>query len=238
MPPRSGKLYLIQGSEDLEEIYDKLDGFSVTEKYEDGGFTFDLITDIQKVSAGENHVSGIYCYDYVTRNYHRSKIMHTPITQECPFRFGTHGNSLWLLVMVSKDIANRVAIGLGGICNLDVREGSIYSREMNHFIKLNDKTKVVFFDEMDIPGVDKSSLYGNELVQTELFSSFAKRGTPKWVVTEAELKGYTVGVGGDVGVTIYNNVETKDYVEFVEDEILPLVFREVKPSNQQTLDNS
>ena len=236
--PKGGKLFLISGTEDLEVLRNKLEGWSVTERYMDGDFTIDLledVSDLEIATIGSLQLMGVYSYDYVMRNNHRGRIVHTPITQDCPFHLGISDGKLWLLVLAKKDIANRTAVKVGEICNLDVREASIYSREMNHYLKINDKTKVVLFTDMDIPGVDKSALYGKELVQTSLFKKFVGSGIPKWVVTEDNLKGYTVGIGGDSSVVIFNTVENVDYVGYVEDEILPLVFRTVKLPEQQIL---
>jgi len=154
---------------------------------------------------------------------HRNGVSCTLITQDCPFRILWGIGVAWILVLVKKVKANRVAVKLGEILNADVREADIFSEDMNRYIQRNDKTKVVLFDNMDFPGVDKSTLYGQELVQTTLFKELADHGLPKWIVTESEAHGYTVGIGGDVGVTIYNNVEVLDYINFVKDEILPLV---------------
>jgi len=235
MSPRSGKLYLVNGFEDFEEIAGRLDGFSVSEKYEDGSFNCTLIKDIQNLSVGEDSIRGYFCYDFVMQNKHRGKVVYTPVTKECPFYFGKHGNNIWLLVLVSKQIANRVAVELGGICNIDVREGDIYSREMNHYVRNNDNVKVAFFEQLDIPGINSSSIYGVEFVQTQLFGDLKEHGIPKWIVTESALRGFTVGLGGDVGVTIYNNVEEKEFVEFVEEDVLPLVYREVRAPEQTTI---
>ena len=227
MAPSSGKVYIVNTSEDLKDLKGRLDGYSETEKYDDGDYSIDLVKDVQNLSIGERFIDGFYCYDYVMRNYYRGKVVHTPVTRECPFRFFKEDDELWLLVRISKDIANRVAVDLAMICNLDVREAQIYSREMNHYLKINNNTKVVLFDQLDIPGVDKSTLYGIDLVQTDLFRNLVESGSPKWVITESSLKGYTVGIGGDAGVTIYNNVNELDYISFIEAEILPLIMKKV-----------
>lgn len=236
--PQGGKLFLISSSEELEDLKSKLDGWSATERYTDGDFAIDLLEDVSELeiaSVVSLQLLGVYSYDYVMRNTHRGKIVYTPITQDCPFHLGITDGKLWLLVLAKKDIANRVAVKIGEICNIDVRTSSIYSREMNHYLKINDKTKVVLFSDMDIPGVEKTALYGSELVQTSLFKEFVGSGIPKWVVTEDSLKGYTVGLGGDGSVVIFNTVGNIDYVSYVEDEILPLVFRTVKLPEQQVL---
>ena len=236
--PKGGKVFLISTTEELEDLKNKLEGWSATDKYVDGDFTIDLLEDVSDLSiasVGSLQLFGVYSYDYVMRNTHRGRVVHTPITQTCPFNFGKVDGKLWLLVLAKKNIADRAAVKLGEICNIDVRTASIYSREMNHYLKLNDKTKVVLFSDLDIPGVKGSTLYGDELVQTSLFRELVGRGIPKWVVTESDIKGYTVGISGDGSVIIFNTVTNTDYVGFIEDEILPLIFRKVKASEQQTL---
>jgi len=227
MPPRSGKVFVVKGGGSLEDIHGRLDGWEVSESYARGDFKAVLIHNVEDLEAGDHYVNGVYVYDYVLVNTHRGTVVNTPVTRGVPFRFFEKDGDLWLVVIVSKAIANVIAVALAGICAVDVREASIFASEMNSFLKVNDNAKVVLFDNLDIPGVDKNTLYGSELVQTNLFKEFSGRGSPKWVVTEEKVSGYTIGLGGDVGVTVYNNVELNEYLKLVEQDIIPLVRRGV-----------
>lgn len=226
MPPKSGKLFKARSVGSPEEVYSKLDGYMTSDKFETELTNINLVTNIEDLQIHQDGVDGVFRYDYVATLINRNGVTEVPVTQDCPFRilWDEHDKALaWILVLVKKSNANRVAVSLGSILNADVREADIYSADMNAYITRNFKTKIVLFDNMDLPGVNKNTIYGEELVQTTLFNEMSEHGTPKWIVTESELHGYTVGLGGDVGVTIYNNVENLEYINFVVKEILPLV---------------
>lgn len=215
---KSGKIFMIP-SIPLEEAKDKLERWEKTVEYEDAGFKVNLIEDISKLSLSTDQLQGIYSYDHVLQNIYRGRLVHTPVTQSSKFVIGDK----WLIVMASKMIANRIAVNLAEILNLDVREATIWSNKIDGYLKANDQAKVVFFDNLDIPGVNKNTLYGEQLVQTNLFGDFKDHGDFRYVITKSTLKGWTVGIVNDGAIVLFNNVEDDEYVDFIEEEIMDLV---------------
>ena len=231
--PSSGKLFLVPSGYPLEEFERKLKGYRVVEKFED----LDLIKDITKLSRSEDQLSGLYSYDYVVQLTHRGKVLMVPVTQDALFVFGDKD---WLLVLAPKVIANNVANKLSEIIfgeMGEIREAPIQGREFDHYIKLNDGIKVAFFEDLDIPNINKSTLYGEELLQTDLFGKFRTSGRPRWIITKSKQKGLTVGIANDGAATVFNNIDSLKFIDFVEDEMLPLVLRTVTelPTTQTTL---
>ena len=76
---------------------------------------------------------------------------------------------------------------------------------------------------MDIPNVNKLSLYGPDLIGTTLFEDYSKRGNLWYIVARSKAYGYVVGVTRDASVTIFNIADKKKYLEYVAKEIYPLI---------------
>jgi hypothetical protein len=88
-----------------------------------------------------------------------------------------------------------------------------------------EDTKITFFDNVDIPNVNKLSLYGPDLINTSLFEDYTKHGDLWYVVARSKETGYVVGVTRDASVTIFNLADKNKYVEYVSKEIYPIILR-------------
>ena len=78
-------------------------------------------------------------------------------------------------------------------------------------------------DNVDIPNVNKLSLYGPDLIGTKLFEEYGKHGDLWYIVARSKKHGYVVGVTRDVSVTIFNIVDKNKYLDYVAEEIYPLI---------------
>jgi hypothetical protein len=86
-----------------------------------------------------------------------------------------------------------------------------------------EDTKITFFDNVDIPNVDKLSLYGPDLVGTTLFDEYSKHGDLWYIVARAREYGYVVGITRDASVVVFNLSDKNKFLEYVAKEIYPLV---------------
>lgn len=86
-----------------------------------------------------------------------------------------------------------------------------------------EDTKITFFDNVDIPNVEKLSLYGSDLVGTSLFDECAKHGDLWYIEARAREYGYVVGITRDASVTVFNPTDQNKYTEYITKEIYPLV---------------
>jgi hypothetical protein len=89
-------------------------------------------------------------------------------------------------------------------------------------LKNPEDTKITFFDNVDIPNVDKLSLYGPDLINTSLFVDYAKHGDLWYVVARSKAFGYVVGTTRDASVTIFNLTDKDKYLEYVHKEVYSL----------------
>jgi len=223
----AGKVFKIAGSISLPEIASKLKGFKNEEEYEEGDYKFTLVTEIMNLTARESMVVGVYAHDYVLHVFHRGKTSPLPKTIEAMFSFAQFKKQLFLTVVEKKRIANFIANKLsetifGKVGN--IVEARISPETLKGFHTKNpEDTKITFFDNVDIPNVDKLSLYGPDLVGTTLFDEYTKHGDLWYIVARAREYGYVVGVTRDASVTVFNLTDKNKYLQYVTREIYPLL---------------
>jgi len=223
----AGKVFKIAESISLSEIASKLKGFKTEGAYEEGDYKFALVTEVTNLATRENIVAGVYSHDYVLHVFHRGKVVPLPKTIEAMFSFNKLKKQLFLTVVEKKRIANFIANKLGEIIFEKVGviiQARISPETLRGFHTKNpEDTKITFFDNVDIPNVDKLSLYGPNLVSTTLFDEYSKHGDLWYIVARAREYGYVVGVTRDASVTVFNLTDKNKYLEYVTKEIYPLI---------------
>jgi len=223
----AGKIFKFSNKMLMEEVGSKLDGYRNEETYEEEGYNFQLLTEIAGLLPKENTLTGIYSHDYVMHVFHRGKVVPLPRTVEAIFSFAHTERTMFLAVVEKKRVANFVANKLSEILFEKVGgivEARISPETLRGFhLKNPEDTKITFFDNVDIPNVNKLSLYGPDLVNAQLFEDYTKHGDLWYVVARSKKTGYIVGVTRDASVTIFNLGDRNKYVEYVSKEIYPLI---------------
>jgi len=225
----AGKLFRLSEPLSLAEIASRLEGYRTEESYEEGDYKFTLVTEVVGLlpKPKENMVRGVYLHDYVIHVFHRGKVAPLPRTVEALFSFAQRENFTFLTVVEKKRIANFIANKLseilfekmGGIVEARIPPETL--REFH--LKNPEDTKITFFDNVDIPNVNKLSLYGPDLINTSLFEDYCKHGDLWYVVARSKEYGYVVGITRDASVTIFNLTDKERYLEFVTKEMYPLI---------------
>ena len=161
----------------------------------------------------------------MVHNYHRGKVLPSPATKEVLFAFMTLEDRIYLTVVHKKAIANRVANRLSEIVFGEmgvIVETRILPETLKEFhLENSESTKVIFFENMDIPNINKLSLYGPDIVGTSLFKEYDSMGDPWYVLTKSKRYGHTVGLVRDGSVTLFNNVDQGQYLQYIKEDILP-----------------
>ena len=223
----AGKVFRSTESQPLEELAPRLENYQQQHDYEEGDHKFTLITEVASLLPKDNEVSGIYSHDYVVHVFHRGKIIPIPKTIEAVFSFRRFNDKTLLTVVEKKRIANFIANKISDALFDKVGkivEARIPPETLQNFHSKNpEDTKITFFDNVDIPNVDKLSLYGPDLVGTTLFEEYSKHGNVWYIVTRAREYGYVVGITRDASVTVFNLADKEKYLEYVAKEIYPLV---------------
>jgi len=225
----AGKLFRLSEPLSVAEIASRLEGYHKEEPYEEGDYKFTLVTEVVGLlpKPKENMVRGVYSHDYVIHVFHRGKVAPLPRTVEALFSFAQRENATFLTVVEKKRIANFIANKLSEILFEkigDIVEARISPETLREFhLKNPEDTKITFFDNVDIPNVNKLSLYGPDLINTSLFEDYCKHGDLWYVVARSKEYGYVVGITRDASVTIFNLTDKEKYLEFVAKEMYPLI---------------
>jgi len=225
----AGKVFRISEPLSIAEIGSSLDGYHVEESYEEGDYKFTLMTEVVGLFPKESMIKGVYSHDYVIHVFHRGKVVPLPRTVEAVFSFAQHDDAALLTIVEKKRLANFIANKLSEI--LFDKMGSILEARIppetlrDFHLKNPEDTKITFFDNVDIPNVNKLSLYGPDLTSTSLFEDYCKHGDLWYVVARAKEYGYVVGITRDASVTIFNMTDKEKYLEYVTKEIYPLTIK-------------
>ncbi len=223
----AGKIFRLTQTISMDNIAQKLRGYHVDEDHEEGDYKFKLITEVVALEIKRSSVIGTYSNDSILRVFHRGMSAPLPQTIEAMFSFAHVQEATFLTVVEKKRVANFIANKLSDILFGKVGaivEARITPDTLKAFHDKNpEETKITFFDNVDIPNVEKLSLYGPDLNNTSLFGDYMKHGNLWYVVGRSKDTGYVVGITRDASVTIFNLADKNKYVEFVAKEIYPIV---------------
>jgi hypothetical protein len=223
----AGKIFKLTQFTPIQEIATKLSGFHIEEPYEEGDYKFTIIHEVRELAPKTEVLTGIYSDDYVIHVFHRGTKVPLPRTVEAMFSFAHESNIIYLTVVERKRTANLIANKLSEIIFDKVGkivEARIPPETLKAFHDKNpEDTKITFFDDVDIPNIDKLSLYGPDLNKTSLFEDYLKHGNLWYVVASSKETGYVVGITRDASVTIFNLADKSKYVEYVTKEVYPLI---------------
>jgi len=222
----AGKVFRLVEPLSLAETGSMLEGYHTEEPYEEGDYKFTLVTEVVGLLPKENMLRGVYSHDHVINVFHRGKVMPLPRTIEAVFSFAEHEDTVFLTIVEKKSLANFMANKLSEILfekKGGVVEARISPETLREFhLKNPEDTKITFFDNVDIPNVNKLSLYGPDLINTSLFEDYGKHGDLWYIVARSKKYGYVVGVTRDASITIFNLTDKEKYLEYVTMEIYPL----------------
>ena len=223
----AGKVFRLSEALPIEELASRLQGYTTEEEYEEGDYRFKLVTEIVGLTTKNSNLRGIYSHDYIIHVFHRGKVIPLPRTIEAVFSFTELKDKTLLTIVEKKRLANFIAnkmseiiFGKAGLI-VEVRIPPETLRDFH--LKNPEDTKITFFDNVDIPNINKLSLYGPDLINTTLFEDYCKHGDLWYIVTRAKKYGYVVGITRDSSVTVFNLTDKEKYLEFIEKEICPLV---------------
>ena len=224
----AGKIFKLSEPLSVAEIASRLEDYHTEEAYEEGDYKFALVTEVVGLlpKPKENMLRGVYSHDYVIHVFHRGKVAPLPRTVEALFSFAQREDITFLTVVEKKRIANFIANKLSEILFEkmgNIVEARIPPETLREFhLKNPEDTKITFFDNVDIPNVNKLSLYGPDLINTSLFEDYCKHGDLWYVVARSKEFGYVVGITRDASVTIFNLTDKEKYLEYITKEIYGL----------------
>lgn len=223
----AGKVFLVRENSDMDVLAEKLKAFKVETESTVEGQEFNLVTEMRDLSAGKGTLEGTFSFDSVFVVRHRDKAVPVPRTFEAPFSFNMFKDRLFLTVYDKKNRANNVANEMSKAVFMSlgqIVEARIDPETLRKFHEKNfENTKIIFFDDMDLPSISKLSLYGESLGNTTLYSDYLTHGKLWYIVIKSTKTGYVMGVTRNCVVTGFSRMEMSEFSSFIRGEILPLI---------------
>jgi len=223
----AGKIFRLMETLEIGTITAKLKNFRKEDEFVEDNIRIALITEIRDLSIRGNMLHGNYLQDQIAYIYHHGERRPTPRTLEIPFVFVQEKERTLLLVIERKLVANNIANRLSEalfITSGYITEARISADVLRAFHEKNpEDTKVIFFDNIDIPNISKLSLYGSGLLNTALYNDYLKHGSIWYVVVTALKYGSVVGITRSAIVTVFNSIDRDDYIRYIMNEIFPIV---------------
>lgn len=224
----TAKVFRIAEDTDLGFIARKLKDFREEEPYEDMNHEEgSLIKEVTDLETEDGTLSGLYTKDTLVSIYHRDGEIEVPKTQETQLVFQEKKGEIFLTILADKPKANRIANELSEAIFLSrgqIVEAKIAEETLKELHESNPRaTKVLYFDNVDIPDVGKLALYGSSVADSSPYQEYLDHGNIWYAVFEIEEKGITVGVTRNSVIVLFSKLEPSEFVDFVLDEILPLI---------------
>ncbi|MEM2501019.1 MAG: hypothetical protein QXG31_04645 [Candidatus Bathyarchaeia archaeon] len=229
------KVFEIKEEVNLFFAAQKLKNFHEEEQYTTvSGETINLVSEILDLKIDGETISGVFSRDFVRSRIYKRKIIETPVTEESPFWIKKFGDRYFLIVLapstargLKKLLTNYVANKISKI--LFIKPNVILEVEIPHenLKALHESnpqaTKLIWFDNVDIPGVEKLCLAGSDLTDTSLYQEYLRHGKIWYVVFEVQRRGIVVGVTRNCVVTLFSKSSVEDFVNYIMEDILPLI---------------
>ena len=229
------KIFEINEETNLGLIVQKLKDFREAEDYqEENGETVELLTEILDLELKADSVAGVFSKDFVRRRYYRRKLVETLVTEEAPFWIKPFKERTFMIVLapsvargVKKLLTNNVANKLSKV--LFIKPRAIVEAKISHktLTKLHESnpqgTKLIWFDEVDLPGVEKLCLAGSDLVDSRVYRDHLEHGKIWYVVFEVQKRGIVVGITRNCVVTLFSKSTSNEIIDYILKDLLTLV---------------
>lgn len=220
----SFKVFEVVEPRDVGLIASKLKGLRLVEEEEIDGRLVETGLVVRDLELSEGGLKGTIEESFVISVRYRDEYIRVPVTVESPFEFYEWRERLFLIIEAKKTRANRLAGFISQV--IAARKNAVVEAYLPHeaLKALHEEnpggTRVIFFDEVKVPGVKKLSLYGEQLADTELYQEYLRLGRIWYVVFETQ-GGIVVGVTRNCVVTVFSRVDPEDALAVVKEVIIP-----------------
>jgi hypothetical protein len=228
------KIFEFKEPVELPLIARKLKDFREEEPYEREGKSKNLVVEFLDLKLTEDELSGLLSRDFVLSRYYKRGLVETLVTEEVPFWIKRYKGRTFLLALapskargVKKLLTDYVANKLSEI--LFIKTGAIVESRITHetlrkFHESNPRaTKLIWFDQVDIPGVKKLALAGSGLADTKIYHDYLEHGQLWYIVFEVVKRGLVVGITRNSVVTLFSKASVGEFINFVSEEVIPMI---------------
>lgn len=228
------KIFEIREPLELGLIARKLKDFREEEPHEHEGKRLKLTTEILDLKLEGDSLAGVFSRDFVLSRYYKRGLVETVVTEEVPFWIRRFKRRTFLIVLapskargVKKLLTNYVANKLSEILFIktgEIVEVKITDETLKELHESNPHaTKLIWFDNVDIPNIGKLALAGIGLADTKLYQEYLKHGKIWYAVFEVQKRGFVVGITRNCVVTLFSRVEQDEFLDYVVKEVLSLI---------------
>lgn len=229
------KVFEITEDVDFGFLVQKLKNFREEEAFHiESGQEISLVTEILDMKVEGEVVSGVFSRDFVGARFYKRELVETPGTEEAPFWIVSYDKRKFLIVLapsvargVKKLLTGTVANKLSRVLFIQIGaivEVNIPNEVLRELHESNPAaTKLIWFDNVDIPGVEKLCLAGPGIADTALYRDYIKHGQIWYVVFEAQKRGIVIGITRSCTVTLFSKSTIGDLIQYVQQDILKLI---------------
>jgi len=229
------KVFEIKEEADIELLAGKLKRFREEELYETKEREkITLVTEILDLKMDGDALSGVFSKDFVRQRFYKRALVETPVTEEAPFWVMPFRRRLFLIVQgpsvargIKKLLTNYVANKLSKV--LFITPHAIVETKISHETlkglheSTPQATKLIWFDQVDIPGVEKLCLAGPDVADTTLYRDYMKHGQIWYVVFQAQKQGIVVGITRNTVITSFSKSTTEEFMNYILEDLLKLI---------------
>ncbi len=223
----TAKIFEVREKVSLAVIGGKLSELKESQTVKSNGDEVVLVTDVRDVKAGRQSVSGIFCRDKLLRIRQRGREVPIVKTIEAYIEFRDRGDKIFLIVAQEKHFANAAAATLSNSLFLNFKaivEAYIPPENMQKIHEENPEgTKLIWFDQVDIPGVDKLALAGPSLMDTSLYQEYLSHGKIWYIVYTTHQGGRIYGLTRNGVVTCFTRLQESEFLDYIVGSVLPLL---------------
>ncbi len=220
---------------DFGFLVQKLKNFREEEAFHiESGQEISLVTEILDLKVEGEVVSGVFSRDFVGARFYKRELVEAPGTEEASFWIVSYDKRKFLIVLapsvargVKKLLTGTVANKISRVLFIQVGaivEVNIPSEVLRELHESNPAaTRLIWFDNVDIPGVEKLCLAGSGITDTALYRDYIKHGQIWYVVFGAQKRGVVIGITRSCTVTLFSKSTVGDLVQYIQQDILKLI---------------
>jgi hypothetical protein len=219
------KLFRLEEPMRTDTLVEKLKGWKENIEKGVGEKVFTLRQEVSGLEKWKDGIWGSISYDLLVPIMRRNELHYEISTKTTGFFIKRDV----LAVLDKKRRANRIADLMSRI--LFLSPGKILKASLpDEFLrKLHEEdpeaTSVVFFDQVDLPNVNKLSLYGSALSSSSAYQEGLKHGKIYYVVFRERKHGFVLGITRDCVITAFSKISDRDLVDYIFNEIFPFIIR-------------
>ena len=229
------KIFEIKEEANIGMMVGKLKDFREEERYQtENEETINLVTEILDLKSKDDSISGIFSKDFIRKRFYRRKLVEAPVTEEAPFWISPSKDRIFTIVLapsvargVKKLLTNYVANKLSKVLFIEpqaIVEVKISHKTLKELHESNPQaTKLIWFDEVDIPGIEKLCLAGSDLADTSLYRDYVEHGKIWYVVFESQKREAVVGITRNCVVTLFSRSTTEEFMNYILEDLLMLI---------------